>query len=241
MSLTKDGNGFGINVGGAKNDAEGKKKGFGVFVKDVKPGSVAEAEPKIVGGLQILQVDDVDLRSEATVKTLGRVMKAAGPTISLQLAENSALCGAYLGAKAASKADIAAAAAAAAAAKVADGAADPGAPAAATTSAPPARISTNERGECRLTLTRGAEGLGIKFKEFPRGGIYISGFKRGVPAAEHPNLAVGMPVLAVGTANVARLSKAAVLELMAPLGGPMKDTPMPSTASQKAAFSDRKP
>eukprot|EP00040_Diaphanoeca_grandis_P011171 m.57233 g.57233 ORF g.57233 m.57233 type:complete len:443 (-) comp22351_c0_seq1:288-1616(-) len=76
--------GFGIFFGGAKNKTDGDQFGFGVFVERVRTDSPAAKESMIFPGIQIVEMNGVNLR-DATLLDLRKVVRATTKTMTLTL------------------------------------------------------------------------------------------------------------------------------------------------------------
>ena len=94
VTLTRGGTGFGLQFGGAKDEAEAESNGFGIYVSNTKPGGAAFDEESIVVGHQVLRLNDHDLY-DATTEELQEHLKDLGDTMKLVLVENARLSNTY--------------------------------------------------------------------------------------------------------------------------------------------------
>ena len=81
--------GFGLRFGGAI-DASSTQQGHGIFVSGVNPKSPAAAHSAVRVGLQILELNGVDLRT-GTFKELTAVLRGATEKLTLTMATNPGL------------------------------------------------------------------------------------------------------------------------------------------------------
>ena len=81
--------GFGLRFGGAI-DASYAQQGHGIFVSGVNPESPAESHSDVKVGLQILELNGVDLRT-GTFKELAAVLRGATEKLTLTMATNPGL------------------------------------------------------------------------------------------------------------------------------------------------------
>ena len=91
IALTKSRVGFGISIGGANDDAEGRRVGFGLFLSEVKPESPAAQVPGLRLGMQVLSINDRDV-TRFTVSAFKRqIVQTLGNTMRLKLRRNTTL------------------------------------------------------------------------------------------------------------------------------------------------------
>ena len=94
VTLSRGDNGFGLQFGGAKDEAEAESNGFGIYVSNTKPGGAAFDDETIVVGHQVLRLNGHDLY-DATTEELEDHLKELGDTMQLVLIENARLSNTY--------------------------------------------------------------------------------------------------------------------------------------------------
>lgn len=82
--LESNNDGFGVAFGGARNAEDAAKYGPGIFISEIKKGSPAASCPDLHVGMQLMTLNDVDLRN-ATFDTLSTVLQESGSQIKVKV------------------------------------------------------------------------------------------------------------------------------------------------------------
>jgi hypothetical protein len=92
--LFRGNHGFGLQFGGAKDEAEAESNGFGIYIAQTKPGGAASNEQAIELGMQVLQINKVDV-FDFTTEDLTVLLKGVDDTMELVLTKNTTLSTTY--------------------------------------------------------------------------------------------------------------------------------------------------
>ena len=90
VQLVRGTQGFGLSFGGAKDEAEAKANGHGIFLAGTKPGGVAETCDDITVGMKVLRLNGVDC-TNSYASQFEQVLRCVGKEMELVLEDSQDL------------------------------------------------------------------------------------------------------------------------------------------------------
>ena len=204
VTLHRGANGFGMQFGGAKDEAEAESNGFGIYVAQTKPGGSAFDEEEIVVGQQVLRLNEHDL-FDATTEELQEYLKTVGNSMELALVENARLSNTYEQVNQSARRVLRASMWK-----------DP------TSSGGSAEEYSDNEDIIHTTVVKNDLGFGLRFggpKTTADGekhgfGVFVSGTKPGGAAEDNPDISIGFQVLNLNGVDLTNATTATLSEAL---------------------------